>query len=83
MLVVWSLPSASPAQVVIAVELFKIYFKLSQLRLCKNVINAVESPRFPKLTTFPKSHSVACVPMSRRDVPVWFLTSRFVHESRS
>jgi hypothetical protein len=39
-------------------NLFKIYFKLNTLRLCKNIIRAVESPVFPALTEFKKRDTV-------------------------
>eukprot|EP00741_Cyanophora_paradoxa_P010679 tig00020538_g10321.t1 len=38
--------------------LFKIYFKLNTLRLCKNVIRAVDSPGFPDLERFPVAQKV-------------------------
>jgi hypothetical protein len=39
-------------------NLFKIYFKLNTLRLCKNIIRAVESPVFPKMKEFKKRDTV-------------------------
>ncbi|EGG15202.1 proteasome component region PCI domain-containing protein [Cavenderia fasciculata] len=34
-------------------QLFQIYFKLNNLKLCKNLIKAIESPGFPSLETYP------------------------------
>ncbi|EGC31284.1 hypothetical protein DICPUDRAFT_156889 [Dictyostelium purpureum] len=39
-------------------QLFHIYFKINNLKLCKNLINAVESPGFPSLDTYPLSQLI-------------------------
>ena len=39
-------------------ELFKIYFKLNTIRLCRNLIRAVESPVFPDLKLCCKRDTV-------------------------
>jgi len=38
--------------------LFKVYFKLNALHLCKNLINAVNLPTFLPFDSFPKSEKV-------------------------
>jgi hypothetical protein len=38
--------------------LFKIYFKLNTLHLCKNLIAAVNLPTFPPFESFPTSQRV-------------------------
>jgi hypothetical protein len=38
--------------------LFKVYFQLNTLRLCKTLINAVNSGVFPELEAFPASQRV-------------------------
>lgn len=39
-------------------QLFKIYFKLNMIHLCRNLIRAVEGPAFPKFERFNKSDKV-------------------------
>lgn len=40
-------------------QLLKVYFKLNNLRLCSNIIRAVDAPNFPDFeTTFPVSQRV-------------------------
>eukprot|EP01135_Chromosphaera_perkinsii_P002896 Nk52_evm7s230 gene=Nk52_evmTU7s230 len=39
-------------------QLFKIYFKLNNLRLCRNLIRAVGNPSFPPLERFPMGQRV-------------------------
>ena len=39
-------------------NLFKVYFKLNALHLCKNLINAVNLPTFLPFDSFPKSEKV-------------------------
>jgi hypothetical protein len=39
-------------------NIFKIYFQLNTVNLCKNLIRSVESPGFPALTEFPVSQLV-------------------------
>ncbi|TDH70920.1 uncharacterized protein CCR75_008829 [Bremia lactucae] len=39
-------------------QLFKIYFKLNMIHLCRNLIRAVEGPAFPKFELFKKSEKV-------------------------
>ncbi|KAH7479427.1 hypothetical protein PRIC1_009034 [Phytophthora ramorum] len=39
-------------------QLFKIYFKLNMIHLCRNLIRAVEGPAFPKFELFNKSDKV-------------------------
>jgi hypothetical protein len=46
------------ASLFLVVMLFKIYFKLNTLHLCKNLINAVNLPTFPPFEGFPKSQRV-------------------------
>jgi len=43
----------------IIVHLFKIYFKINNLRLCSNLIASVNNANFPKFELFPKSQTVA------------------------
>jgi len=43
----------------IIVHLLKIYFKLNNLRLCTNLLKAVDSDNFPSLDSFPPSQTVA------------------------
>ena len=43
-------------------NLFKIYFKLNKLTLCKNLIKAVEGSGFPKALNGEKLISVTCPP---------------------
>ena len=38
--------------------MFKIYFKLNTLHLCKNLIAAVNLPTFPPFESFPSSQKV-------------------------
>eukprot|EP00899_Mesostigma_viride_P026474 jgi/Mesvir1/7010/Mv09142-RA.1 len=42
----------------IVVQLFKIYFKLNTLRLCKNLIKAVDAPTYVPFGQFPQSQKV-------------------------
>ena len=46
------------ASLFLVVSLFKIYFKLNTLHLCKNLIAAVNLPTFPAFETFPSSQKV-------------------------
>lgn len=39
-------------------ELFKVYFKLNTLHLCKNLVRAVMAPTFAKLEEFPMAQRV-------------------------
>ncbi|CAH0477164.1 unnamed protein product [Peronospora belbahrii] len=39
-------------------QLFKIYFKLNMIHLCRNLIRAVEGPAFPKFERFNRSDKV-------------------------
>ncbi|RLN89312.1 hypothetical protein BBJ28_00019492, partial [Nothophytophthora sp. Chile5] len=39
-------------------QLFKIYFKLNMIHLCRNLIRAVEGPAFPPFERFSKSDKV-------------------------
>ncbi|CEG45104.1 pci domain-containing protein 2 [Plasmopara halstedii] len=39
-------------------QLFKIYFKLNMIHLCRNLIRAVEGPAFPKFELFDMSDKV-------------------------
>ncbi|GAB9474609.1 Pci domain-containing protein 2 [Globisporangium polare] len=39
-------------------QLFKIYFKLNTIQLCRNLIRAVEGPAFPEFEKFNKSDKV-------------------------
>lgn len=39
-------------------QLFKIYFKLNTIQLCRNLIRAVEGPAFPEFEKFSKSDKV-------------------------
>ena len=39
-------------------QLFKIYFKLNMIHLCRNLIRAVEGPAFPPFELFNKSDKV-------------------------
>jgi nuclear mRNA export protein PCID2/THP1 len=39
-------------------QLFKIYFKLNMIHLCRNLIRAVEGPAFPSFELFTKSDQV-------------------------
>ncbi|TMW68715.1 hypothetical protein Poli38472_006183 [Pythium oligandrum] len=39
-------------------QLFKIYFKLNMIHLCRNLIRAVEGPAFPEFERFTKSDKV-------------------------
>lgn len=39
-------------------QLFKIYFKLNMIHLCRNLIRAVEGPAFPPFENFNKSDKV-------------------------
>eukprot|EP00823_Brevimastigomonas_motovehiculus_P002693 TRINITY_DN1622_c0_g2_i1.p1 TRINITY_DN1622_c0_g2~~TRINITY_DN1622_c0_g2_i1.p1 ORF type:complete len:413 (+),score=76.81 TRINITY_DN1622_c0_g2_i1:61-1299(+) len=41
------------------VHLFKIYFRINNLRLCSNLITIVNNANFPKLALFPKAQTVA------------------------
>lgn len=43
----------------LVVHLFKIYFRLNNLRLCTNLVRAVNNNTFPKFELFPKSQTVA------------------------
>ena len=43
----------------VVITLFKVYFRINTLRLCKNLINAVQSPQCPPFQTFPISQRVA------------------------
>lgn len=42
----------------IIITLFKVYFRLNTLRLCKNLINAVNSRQFLPFEEFPASQRV-------------------------
>jgi hypothetical protein len=42
----------------IVITLFKVYFRLNTLRLCKNLINAVNSKQFLPFDSFPASQRV-------------------------
>jgi hypothetical protein len=42
----------------IIITLFKVYFRLNTLRLCKNLINAVNSRQFLPFDAFPASQRV-------------------------
>ena len=46
------------ASLFLVTELFKIYFKLNTLHLCKNLIAAVGLPTFPPFESFPSSQKV-------------------------
>ena len=46
------------ASLFLVVSLFKIYFKLNTLHLCKNLIAAVNLPAFPSFESFPSSQKV-------------------------
>lgn len=46
------------ASLFLVVSLFKIYFKLNTLHLCKNLIAAVNLPTFPSFESFPSSQKV-------------------------
>jgi hypothetical protein len=46
------------ASLFLVVNLFKIYFKLNTLHLCKNLIAAVNLPTFPDFETFPSAQKV-------------------------
>lgn len=50
-------------------NLFKIYFQLNNLRLCQNLIRAVEGPGFPKasLPFAPWRRRSPCVSVSVRE----------------
>ena len=52
-------PSKKDAALPLVVTLFRVYFALNTLRLCKNLINAVNSRQFPPLATFPRGQVVA------------------------
>jgi len=39
-------------------HLFKIYFKINNLRLCTNLMTSVNNPNFPKFERFPKAQVV-------------------------
>eukprot|EP01133_Synstelium_polycarpum_P015599 gene15599-18533_t len=39
-------------------HLFHIYFKINNLKLCKNLIKAIESPGFPALDSYPLSQLI-------------------------
>lgn len=39
-------------------QLFKIYFRLNTIQLCRNLIRAVEGPAFPDFEKFSKSDKV-------------------------
>jgi len=41
------------------VHLFKIYFRINNLRLCSNLVTIVKNPNFPKLDVFPPAQTVA------------------------
>eukprot|EP00941_MAST-03F_sp_MAST-3F-sp1_P003835 g3835.t1 len=44
----------------VAVNLFKVYFRVNKASKCTEVHQAIAKlPRFPKLNTFPRAHSVA------------------------
>lgn len=43
----------------VVVLLFKAYFRLTTLRLCGNIIRAMEQGEFPAITAFPKAESIA------------------------
>jgi len=43
----------------IIVHLFKIYFKINNLRLCSFLVNMVRNPTFPRMETFPLSQTVS------------------------
>ena len=43
----------------IVVHMFKVYFRINNLRLCSNVVKAVHGQTFPSLDNFPKSQTVA------------------------
>lgn len=43
----------------LVVHLFKIYFRINNLRLCTNLVRAVNNDTFPKFEFFPKSQTVA------------------------
>jgi len=44
----------------VVVLLFKIYFRLDTLRLCGNIVRALEgAPDFPAVRSFPKSEAIA------------------------
>jgi hypothetical protein len=43
----------------IVVHLFKVYFRMNNLRLCKNLVNSVEQPNFPPRHMLPKGEVVA------------------------
>ena len=40
------------------ITLFRVYFAINNLRLCKNLISAVESKQFPPFQAFPASQRV-------------------------
>ena len=42
----------------VILHLFKIYFKINNLRLCSMLVRSVESPNFPPLRMFPKAQTV-------------------------
>eukprot|EP00854_Cymbomonas_tetramitiformis_P009869 gene9869-11687_t len=46
------------ATLYVVTQLFKIYFSLNTLQLCKNLIKAVESPQVIPFENFPVSHRV-------------------------
>jgi hypothetical protein len=52
-------PSKKAAALPIVVTLFRVYFALNTLRLCKNLIAAVNSRQFPPLESFPRGQVVA------------------------
>jgi nuclear mRNA export protein PCID2/THP1 len=51
--------SKKAAALPIVVTLFRVYFALNTLRLCKNLIAAVNSRQFPPLESFPRGQLVA------------------------
>lgn len=42
----------------ILITLFRVYFAINNLRLCKNLISAVDSRQFPPFQAFPASQRV-------------------------
>lgn len=42
----------------VVIVLFQVYFRLNTLRMCKSLINAVNSPQFLPFDAFPASQRV-------------------------
>mmetsp|Transcript_21085 Transcript_21085/g.52427 ORF Transcript_21085/g.52427 Transcript_21085/m.52427 type:complete len:402 (-) Transcript_21085:144-1349(-) len=53
-----SVKSKKAASLFLVIMLFKIYFKLNTLHLCKNLIAAVNLPAFPAFDSFPMAQKV-------------------------